>query len=71
MAVPLVLHGTGLVFLIAALFQTGIPYMSVKQVGGTGRIDYSILGTPAVAKGLRDSCARGRELTPPVLQARV
>lgn len=43
-SVPLALHLLGLVLLLVALLQTRTPYMKVRQVGGNGLMDYSILG---------------------------
>lgn len=43
-AVPLVLHIIGLVLLVAALVQKELPYMKVRQVAGSGKMDFNILG---------------------------
>lgn len=45
-AFPLVLHVAGLAALVGALFQLNEPYLSLSEVGGTGRLDYGVLGEP-------------------------
>lgn len=42
--VPVLLNVAGLVVLAAAIVQQTIPYFSVVQVDGPGRLDYGILG---------------------------
>ena len=43
-SVPIVLHVLGLALLLVAFLTKSRPYMQVKQVGGTGLLDYGILG---------------------------
>ncbi|KAK4701447.1 hypothetical protein P7C70_g4781, partial [Phenoliferia sp. Uapishka_3] len=47
-AIPIILYLAGIAIVAAALFQTSLPCLSIQQVGGTGAIDFGILGSCAI-----------------------
>ncbi|SCV68856.1 BQ2448_977 [Microbotryum intermedium] len=64
-ASPLLFHILGMILLLVSMVESWIPYMSIVQVGEgtTGRLDYGLLASCAVAPGTTERvCTKARIL---------
>ncbi|SCZ90973.1 BZ3500_MvSof-1268-A1-R1_Chr1-3g02436 [Microbotryum saponariae] len=63
-ASPLLFHILGMVLLLISLVECRIPYLSIVQVGEgtTGRLDYSLLASCAVAPGTTEQVCTKRHI---------
>ncbi|GAA5890102.1 hypothetical protein JCM16303_003442 [Sporobolomyces ruberrimus] len=63
-AVPLVFYGVAIVLLLAVLLSEGpeMAFMTVRERGGTGRLEYFVLNSCATAPGTTERVCTGRSL---------